>query len=166
LRHDVPIEQLGSDYESFQKPNVNPPELRLVLNDVRNLKSIVDKLARIDNVFMIEATAQGNLRVILEKDGMVKIESRFKCPPDREAEQKYPDGLTKAVRVKAKAFQKLLAGLCNVQAKENSIWLCFVADSTLVVHCIVESSSLEQMVTYYVNLEVLEEESEEEEVLF
>jgi len=165
LRHDVPIEQLGRDYENYEKPHVDPPELKLVLNDVRNLRTIVDKLCRIDNVFTIEANAQGNLRVRLDKDGMVKIESRFKCPPDLKAEEKYPDGLTKSVRVKAKALQKLLAGLCNARAKENSIWLCFVAESTLVVHCLLESvddSSEQQSVTYYVNLEVKDEDIEDE----
>lgn len=165
LRHDVPVEQLGSDFESYQKPHVERPDLKLVLNDVRNLRTIVDKLCRIDNVFTIEANARGNLRVRLDKDGMVKIESRFKCPPDLKAEEEYPNGLTKSVRVKAKALQKLLAGLCNVRAKENSIWLCFVAESTLVVHCLLEGvdeSCEQQSITYYVNLEVQDEDIDDE----
>jgi len=170
LRHDVPIEQLGRDFETYEKPNVERPELKLVLNDVRNLRTIVDKLCKIDNIFTIEANAQGNLRVRLDKDGMVKIESRFKCPPDLKAEGEYPNGLSKSVRVRAKALQKLLAGLCNVRAKENSIWLCFVAESTLVVHCLLEcvdESSEQQSITYYVNLEVnLKDEQSDDEMLF
>jgi len=162
LRHDVPSVLRNCDSEYFEKRNVPSPELKLVLRDVRNLKSIVDRLAKIDNVFTIEANAQGNLRISLEKDGMVKIETRFKCSPDREAEEKHPNGLTKSVRVRARSMQKLLGGLCNVRAKKNSVWLCFVEEGTLVVHCILENT--EQTVTYFVNIEVNIEE--EEDVLF
>lgn len=164
LRHDVPILIRNSESECFEKPRVNPPELKLVLNDVRNLKNIVDRLAKIDNVFTIEANAQGNLRLSLEKDGMLKIETRFKCAPDREAEEQHPDGLSKSVRVRARAFQKLLSGLSNVRAKQNSIWLCFVEEGTLVVHCALENT--EQTVTYFVNIEVDNQEEEEEDLHF
>ena len=117
--HDVPVGMLPRKrWGEIKKPDFSKPKFGSVLNDVRQLKNLVERYKNLGTVFAIEVTDEGRMKLSLETDE-VNVDTHFKNLPVEKFED---DGVSK---------------VCKVRGDLRRLYLCLTAalDATASRKC-------------------------------